>query len=62
VSKLIYIILLGAAAWREVPALWRRGDRREAAVWLALAAMALVGWLFWRTGGTAAIWKQGVMA
>lgn len=46
---LIYFLLLGLACYREVPELWRRGARREAAVWvaIALAAAGLTGWLFW---------------
>ena len=51
--KLIYFVLLGLAAWRDVPELWRQGGRREAAAWaaLGLAAAALAGWMFWGPQG-----------
>lgn len=47
--QLAYFILLGVAAWKELPELWRRGARREAVAWLATALLAagLTGWLFW---------------
>ena len=44
-----YFLLLVVAAWRELPALWAKGARREAVVWagIALTAALLACWLFW---------------